>query len=146
MKNLVFLLITISFAIDSSAQESITKSDTIYTVNDVSQCARNKKCKNSDQKDSMSCMMNTLLNHTVKNLQYPEDARENGVGGRVYVNFVIEKDGSISNAKVVKSIWPSLDAEALRVVQLFSGFDYPALIDDNRVRMRVTMPISFRIQ
>ena len=53
-----------------------------------------------------------------ENIRYPKEAMENAVQGRVFVMFVINEDGSISNLEVVKGVSPSLDAEALRVVGL----------------------------
>jgi len=146
MKVLVLLIVALSFIIETRAQESTAKADTVYAFNNVEKCAVNKKCKESDQQGTMSCMMETLLNHVSQYLKYPEDAQVNGIGCQVYLNFIIEKDGTISNIKVVKSVSLSIDSEAIRVLNLFPGFDYPAMKDGNPVRMRITMPITFKIQ
>ena len=60
---------------------------------------------------------NALFEYLSKNIKYPVVAEENGVQGRVIVTFVVERDGSITDVKVVKSVDPSLDKEAQRVVK-----------------------------
>jgi len=80
-----------------------------------------------------------------ENIKYPEDAVSNGVQGRVNVKFVVEKDGSISGIEVVRSVHPSLDAEAVRVVKLMPKWK-PAENRGKPVRTKYMLPIFFRIQ
>ena len=60
---------------------------------------------------------NALVAWIEKNIQYPKKAREEGIGGRVIVNFIIRPDGSVDGAMVVRRVDPQLDAEALRLVK-----------------------------
>ena len=78
-------------------------------------------------------------------INYPADAAEAGITGRVIVSFVIEKDGSISNARVVRSIHPSLDAEAIRIVKKMPKW-IPGKNNGQTVRVEYTLPISFKLQ
>ena len=78
-------------------------------------------------------------------IQYPAIAHENGIQGRVYVSFVVEKDGSVSNIKVVRPIDPSLNKEAVRVIQASSGRWKPAMQRGVPVRSTYTMPVNFRL-
>ena len=78
-------------------------------------------------------------------INYPADAAEAGITGRVIVSFVIEKDGSISNARVVRSIHPSLDAEAIRIVKTMPKW-IPGKNNGQPVRVEYTLPISFKLQ
>ena len=78
-------------------------------------------------------------------INYPADAAEAGITGRVIVSFVIEKDGSISNARVVRSIHPSLDAEAIRIVKKMPKW-IPGKNNGQTVRVEYIMPISFKLQ
>ena len=78
------------------------------------------------------------------NIQYPKEAHEKGIEGRVIVNFVVEKDGSVSDVNVVRGQDPLLDAEATRVVPLMPNWT-PGLQRGERVRVRYTLPIVFRI-
>lgn len=88
---------------------------------------------------------NALFEYLEENIKYPEDCEEVCVQGRVVITFVVEKDGSISDAKVVKSVYPSLDEEALRVV---SGMPKwcPGKQNGRSVRTKYTIPVTFRLK
>ena len=88
-----------------------------------------------------SALMQWLRN----NMHYPQAALEAGIQGRVYVRFIVEKDGSITNAEVLRTIDPLLNAEALRLVNAMPKWS-PAKVDGKPVRFRYTIPISFQIQ
>ena len=60
---------------------------------------------------------NGLMTFLTQNIKYPVKAQENGVQGRVIVSFVVETDGSITDVKVARSVDPSLDREAMRIVK-----------------------------
>ena len=77
-------------------------------------------------------------------LRYPGDARTQGVEGRVFVEFVVEKDGSLSNVKTLKSPHPALSAEAERVMRASPPWQ-PGKQADNAVRVRMVMPIAFKL-
>ncbi|MBR5205505.1 MAG: energy transducer TonB [Bacteroidaceae bacterium] len=79
-----------------------------------------------------------------ENVKYPAIARENGVQGRVIVEFIIEKNGSITNAKIIKGVDPHLNNEALRVVNLMPKWK-PGKHKGKKVRVRYSMPILFRL-
>lgn len=76
------------------------------------------------------------------NIVYPNKAKDNSVQGKVYVNFTIEKDGSISGVKVLRSVHPLLDEEAVRVVELFPKWK-PGKQKGKTVRVSYNLPISF---
>lgn len=78
-------------------------------------------------------------------VQYPEEAQEKGIQGRVVVGFVVNRDGSISDAKVARSVDPSLDNEALRVINSMPCW-IPGQVGGKNVRVRYTLPLSFRLQ
>lgn len=78
-----------------------------------------------------------------KNLRYPPEAEIHGIGGKVYVQFIIEKDGSISQAETIGDIDPLLIKEALRVVNSMPKWE-PGKQRDKNVRVRFTLPIVFR--
>ena len=89
--------------------------------------------------------MPALFQYISKNIKYPAEAEKAGVQGRVIVTFVVEKDGNVSNAKVVKSINPTLDAEALRVVNGMPNWN-PGMQNGEPVRVKYTVPVTFRLQ
>lgn len=78
------------------------------------------------------------------NMNYPATAKENNVQGRVIIGFVVEKDGSISEVKVLRSVDPALDQEALRLVNLMSKWK-PGAMDGKPVRVRYSVPFTFRL-
>ena len=80
-----------------------------------------------------------------KNLVYPEQAAEMGIQGKVIVRFVVEKDGSVTQATVVKGIDPALDKEALRVIQTMPKWK-PGMQQGRAVRVRCTQPVQFKLQ
>lgn len=89
--------------------------------------------------------MEELMKYLQKEIKYPKEALEKKTQGRVIVQFVVEKDGSITEAKVMKPVDPLLDAEALRVVSTMPNW-VPGKQRGKEVRTRFTLPISFRLQ
>jgi len=78
-------------------------------------------------------------------IKYPTIAQENGIQGKVFVNFVVDRDGSISNAKIARGVDPSIDKEALRVVNTLPKWK-PGMQRGKAVRVSYTVPISFQLQ
>ncbi|WP_019537755.1 energy transducer TonB [Proteiniphilum acetatigenes] len=79
------------------------------------------------------------------NIRYPVIAQENGISGRVICNFVVERDGSITDVQVVRGVDPSLDREAIRVIQQMPRWK-PGKQRGSAVRVRFTLPVVFRLQ
>jgi TonB family protein len=77
-------------------------------------------------------------------IRYPDDARENDIQGRVVVGFVVMEDGSIDSIKIKKSVTPSIDAEAIRIVKLFPKFK-PGTQQGKPVRVSYILPIMFAL-
>ncbi len=88
---------------------------------------------------------NAMMKFLSDNIKYPVEAQEKGVEGRVITNFVVEKDGSLSDFQVVRGIDPLLDAEALRVLQTMPNWK-PGTQRGENVRVRFTLPVVFRLQ
>ena len=86
-----------------------------------------------------------LMSFLSKNIHYPAIAEENGIQGRVVATFVVERDGSITDVKVVKSIDPSLDKEAVRVLKSMPKW-IPGKQNGSPVRVKYTVPVTFRLQ
>ena len=85
-----------------------------------------------------------LYEFLTRSIQYPKEARDKNIQGRVIVTFVVEKDGSISDARVVKSVDPLLDTEALRVVNSMHSWT-PGKQNGEPVRVKYTVPVSFKL-
>ena len=98
-----------------------------------------------EQMPSFPGGQSALLQYLSSNIKYPVVAEENGVQGRVIVTFVVEKDGSITDVRVVKSVDPSLDKEAQRVVKSMPKW-IPGKQNGSAVRVKYTVPVTFRLQ
>ena len=85
-----------------------------------------------------------LLNNISKNLVYPKIAQENGIQGRVIVRFMVNKDGSISNIQIVRSLDPTCDKEAIRIIKSLPKF-IPAKQNGVNVAVWYTLPITFKL-
>ena len=86
--------------------------------------------------------MPAMIDFLQANLKYPEDAIKQNVGGRVLVMFVVEPDGSLSNVGVARKVFPSLDAEAIRVVKTMPKWK-PGKEKGKPVRVNFTLPVVF---
>jgi periplasmic protein TonB len=78
------------------------------------------------------------------NVKYPATAKKNGTQGRVIVNFIVEKDGTLTNVKVSRGIGDGCDEEAVRVVKLSSPWK-PGTQGGKPVRISYSMPVSFTL-
>ena len=85
-----------------------------------------------------------MMDYLSKNIKYPEEAKEKGISGRVFLSFVIEKDGAVSNVKVAKGIGKECDDEALRVVKAMPKWK-PGLQKGKPVRVNYMLPIFFKL-
>jgi protein TonB len=86
-----------------------------------------------------------LLRFLVSSIKYPVIAQENGIQGRVTCSFVINRDGSVVDAEVMRGVDPSLDKEALRVVNTMPKWS-PGKQRGKPVRVKFTVPVTFRLQ
>ncbi len=85
-----------------------------------------------------------LLKYIAKNTRYPEIAKENGITGRVFVQFVINKKGEVVNVEVIRGVDPYLDAEALRVVKSLPNWA-PGKQRGKPVKVSFQVPINFKL-
>ena len=79
-----------------------------------------------------------------KNLHYPKECAENGIQGRVIIDFVVERSGKLTNIRVVKSVNPALDKEAMRIVNLMPKW-IPGRQSYKTVRVKYIIPITFQL-
>lgn len=88
--------------------------------------------------------MSGLMQFLSKNIQYPINAQKNHTQGRVTVQFVVNKDGSISEPKIIRGVDPDLDGEAIRVISLMPKWK-PGMQKGQPVRVKYTVPVMFRL-
>ena len=89
--------------------------------------------------------MEALYKYLRENIKYPQLARDNNITGKVYVTFVVEKDGSIANPRVLKDIGGGCGAEAIRVVKSMPKWS-PGKQRGKAVRVQFNLPVSFNLQ
>ena len=88
--------------------------------------------------------MEALLQYLGKNIKYPASAQENGIQGKSIIEFVVNKDGSIVDPKVIKSLDAACDKEAMRVIKAMPKWT-PGKQRGKPVRVKYTVPVSFRL-
>lgn len=86
-----------------------------------------------------------LFEYLSKNVKYPADAEKKKIEGRVLVTFVVNTDGSITDIEVVRKTFPSLDAEAVRVISGMPKWK-PGEQKGKKVRVKYSVPLSFRLK
>ena len=86
-----------------------------------------------------------LLEYVAKNIKYPQIARETGIQGRVFVGFVVEPDGSVSNVKILRGIGGGCDEEAMRVIKSLPKWK-PGKQRGKAVRVSYQIPVMFKLQ
>ena len=146
MKSFTIILILLTFSIDCISQDSLSSQknssiidstknsqDDIYTVVETTP-------QFPGGQDSLIEFLNT-------HIEYPKSAYENGKQGVVYISFVVEKNGTISNTKTIRGAYqaPELDEEALRVINLMPIWT-PGFTNSKPVRVQYTIPIRFTLE
>lgn len=99
--------------------------------------------KNNEQRKA--CFQSQLLQHVVANFKYPDQARELNLQGRIYVKFVVEKNGDVSNIEVLRGVDPMLDQEAIRCIKGLPRIA-PAEQRGRPVRMSFVLPIYAKME
>lgn len=162
----IFAFTLCLFAFGSYAQEEIVVSKEPtegekFQFNVVEKIPVIKGCANlsaADQEQQKECMQYNIAKHVGDNFQFPEDARKHGVQGKIFVTFIVEKNGELSNISILKGVEreyknankkkrsaaKDLDKEAIRVIKLLE-FEAPAYQKGKPVRMQYTMPINAKL-
>jgi protein TonB len=102
----------------------------------------------TDQTERRACSDKNLFEFLYKNISYPMVARDNGIAGMVYVQFVVERNGSVTNINVVRDIGAGCGEEAARVVNLMNSMDKkwsPGKQRNQAVRVLYTLPVKFQL-
>ena len=86
-----------------------------------------------------------LMKYISNNIKYPPIAAENGIEGRVVVRFVVEKNGKVSDINILRSVDPSLDKEAARVIRSMPTW-IPGMQNGRNVAVYYTLPVLFKLQ
>ena len=98
-----------------------------------------------EQMPSFPGGMKAMMDYLARNIRYPANAKNDLIQGRVILQFIVDKKGRLSDVKVVKSVEPYLDAEAVRVVKSMPRWN-PGMQNGKAVKVRYTLPVTFRLQ
>ena len=90
------------------------------------------------------CGQEGLSRYIANNIKYPQIAKEYGITGKVYVGFIVDKDGSVTDVKILRGIDKNLDAEALRVIKSLPKYK-PGMQRGKACRVQFTIPINFKL-
>lgn len=97
-----------------------------------------------EKKSSFKGGTPALIEYLQTNLNYPQDALDAEIEGRVFIHFTVDKDGSIEDIEVIRSVHPSLDKEAVRVVKNMPKWE-PAEAFGKKVKSAFTLPVNFKL-
>ena len=137
MKKLILLLLLISSISLSQEKE--------FDFNSVERIPIYPGCEvNMKNQKLRNCFQKKIQTHINKNFRYPEFAQKTGIQGRVFVQFIIDKDGSIVGIKT-RGPHPILEIEAKRIISILPKF-IPGYVDGKAVRVPFSMPITFKLQ
>ncbi|WP_236975202.1 TonB family protein [Membranihabitans maritimus] len=129
-------------------KEDIRKNGEIFKV--VEQMPRFPGCEDVEgtAREIKTCADKKMLEFLYDNIQYPKAAKEYGIEGNVVVSFVVEKDGSLTNNKILRDVGGGLGEESLRVVELMNSMDQkwtPGVQRGKKVRVQFILPIKFEL-
>lgn len=134
MKNLIYTILfcfiaTASFSQETVINDSISNDSIYFHVDEFPEFPGGEEAR---------------MKFIHDNINYPEMAQESGIQGTVYVKFIIEKDGSISNVEIIRGIGGGCDEEAIRILRMMPKWK-PAMSQGKPVRIKFNMPFKFTI-
>ena len=139
---LPLLVLSLPFAIMAQTEEPQEPMTIVETMPVWGTCSDN--AGEGFMHPSMSCTDQAIMDFVLAELKYPKKARRKGVEGKVVIKFVIEKNGEVGEASVMKPVSPLLDQEALRVVQSMPPFR-PGTQRGKPVRVMFHLPFNFAL-
>jgi len=134
--------------VDSVYTDTVKMQETARLViesQSVTESAIDNNEKVFDIAEQMPSFKGNVNQWISQNLNYPAVAAENDIQGHVIVNFIVEKDGSVSNVQVTRSIDPALDREAVNLIKRMPKWN-PGMNDGRPVRVKFTLPVTFKLQ
>lgn len=128
MKKLFLIMFFMAFVSVNAYSQSDDSDNEVYSM--------------VDERAQFPGGQNEMLKYLQENLQYPEDAKANNVHGRVIVKFIVERDGSLSDIKVMKGIGSGCNEEAIRLIQSMPKWK-PGKNKGKEVRVSMMVPVNF---
>jgi len=143
------LLAWFSISVSAQNKDAIpTEVEEVYKV--VDQMPRFPGCEDIEgsTKDKEACAKGKMLDYIYKNLEYPEIAKKKGIEGMTVIQFIVEKNGAISNAKIVRDLEGGCGESALKTVEKMNNLLArwtPGSQRGKKVKVQDTLPIRFKI-
>jgi hypothetical protein len=137
---LLFFFVCLAFQSYSQAIETTIKQASAFDHKKI------YKSDSVDQKAIFPGGEKLLYKFLYENIHYPADAREKKKSGNVEAIFVVEQDGSVSSPRILRGVWPSIDAEVMRLLLLLPSGWTPAEKDGIPVRSEFLLPVRFFLQ
>ena len=129
-KHFITLIFALSFVLSGFTQSLNEANDQVFTI--------------ADHPPEFVGGMDSLSRFIRKNLKYPYEAKRKGISGKVYVSFVVGKKGVVRDVKIIRSVHPLLDKEALRITSLLPNWK-PGMNDGKPVSVLLNLPINFKL-
>lgn len=131
----------------TTTNTEFTETETVVDDNEVFQIVedmpRFKGCENErNEEEASKCFQEKLYAFLSQNIKYPQQAKELGIQGKVFVSFVVEKDGSVGQVQILRGIGGGCDEEAVRVIKKLPQFT-PGKQRGRPVRVQYRLPIAF---
>ena len=140
MKKILFIaLLSFGFMANAMAQHFDEGEEVIE------QSESDKVFEVAEKMPSFPGGQDALFDFIEKNIKYPKGAEDYGIQGRVILTFIVKKDGSLSDVRVAKSVDPSLDKEAVRIIKSMPKWS-PGIEKGQFVNVKFTVPVTFRLQ
>lgn len=125
--------------------DSLESNEVPDTVIQYNQLESDRVFSVVEQMPSFPGGMGAMMQYLSSNIKYPKEAEKKGIQGRVLLSFIVQTDGSITDVRISKSVDPSLDKEAIRVVKSMPKW-IPGRQNGEPVRVKYTFPVTFRLQ
>ncbi|GCD79144.1 energy transducer TonB [Schleiferia thermophila] len=133
--------------------EDVNPSDSkevTYKFSEVAQSPIFPGCEQySSEQERKECFMKSVTTYVAKNFIYPDYARKNKIEGKIFVEFIIDTDGSVTDIKVVKGVHETLDMAAIEAVRTLNNLEQkiiPAKLEEKPVKFSFVIPINARIK
>ena len=129
----------------STASDAVSLEDLTIRRDIMQEDEPNKRFEHVEQMPQFPGGEAELMKYISNNIKYPPIAAENGIEGRVVVRFVVEKNGKVSDINILRSVDPSLDKEAARVIRSMPTW-IPGMQNGRNVAVYYTLPVLFKLQ
>lgn len=135
-----------ALALGQQSEKETSREDATLSFAAVEQVPVFPGCEDETDNEKLKyCFSRGIMTHVARTFEFPKTARQKGIMGRIYISFVVERDGSISSIKVLRGVHPLLDLEGVRVISLLPKVE-PAIQRGKPVRMSFTLPINAKLQ